>query len=402
MSVTDQGFIRPTLAEMEQEAKDTFTAKFSNGGQDPVSLEPEDFLGALASLIASIRDEINEDAENLYFSIFVSTANGVNLDRVASPSVRQPAKSSTTSALDYIGTNGTIIPSGTIFETDDGRQYTSDTIVIIAGGVGTTSATAAIAGVVGNAPIGAINFIPVPITGLDTVTNSSPAIDGEDIEDDIDFRARAISERAADNTSSLVSVVNAVANVEGVSSVTGFENIEIFIVDGLPAKSINIVVRGGADFDIATTIFNFKSGGIETFGAESEIITAINGQLFTINFDRVVDVNIFAKAVITVNAAYVDATSDDVIRQNILDYVGGVNPQSVESEGVNVGEDVFSWKAEGTLFDVSNPDAIPGLVEAEVLFGLTVGTTTLRILPITNVQKALIDFASIAFDKTVI
>lgn len=401
MSVTDQGFIRPTLEEMEQEAKDNFTAKFSNGGQDPVSLEPEDFLGALASLIASIRDEINEDAENLYFSIFVSTANGVNLDRVASPSVRRPAVPATTSALDYTGTNATIIPAGTVFETDDGRQYTSDFNVTIAGGVGTTSGTAGIAGAVGNAPIGAINFIPAPIAGLDTVTNSVPAVDGEDIEDDTDFRTRAISERAADNTSSLVSIVNTVANVDDVSSVTGFENVENFIVDGLPAKSINIVVRGGTDVDIATAIFN-KAGGIETFGAESEIITAINGQLFTINFDRVVDVNIFAKAVITVNAAYIDATSDDVIRQNILDYVGGVNPQSVESDGVNVGEDVFSWKAEGTLFDVDDPNAIPGLVEAEVLFGLTAPTTTLRILTITNVQKALIDFASIAFDKTVV
>lgn len=57
--------------------------------------------------------------------------------------------------------------------------------------------------------------------------------------------------------------------------------------DGVPAHSINAIVLGGSDQDIATTIQKkIVGGGCGTFGSESATLTNYRGRDRVINFDR--------------------------------------------------------------------------------------------------------------------
>jgi len=165
----------------------------------------------LSVINAGALDTVWQAIENVYYSLFILTADGVQLDRAASPTLRRAAtKSGATVA--FVGDPTTIIASGSLFETEDKRQYAlvSD-VTLDAYGEGSGEVQAVVAGVAGNAPIGAISFIPTFISGLDTVSNTTAATDGLDIESDADFRERLLTDREADRTSSLQAIVDAVA-----------------------------------------------------------------------------------------------------------------------------------------------------------------------------------------------
>lgn len=393
--VTNQGFERPTIDELETQIQQNFLSKFSDGGINNPSFEPGAFLGALSSIIASIKDDLYQIAEDSYYALFISTASGVSLDRVAAPTVRINAKKAVAD-IDLTGTPTTIISPGTEFETEDGTKYSLDNEITLDGfGDGSDTVTALIAGISGNAPIGAIKFIPVPVAGLDTTTNPLPATGGAPIETDSNFRIRAIAERTADRTSSLFAIVNRVLEVSGVISTKGFENTENFIVDSRPASSFEMVVRGGADLDIATAIFTAKPAGMESFGTISTPVTAPDGTIHNIEFSRVTQISINVEVTVETNIAYVSVTAQPLIRQRVLDYIGGVNPALVESPGVDIAEDIFAWKCEGSIFELSDPDAIPGIENVTVLLAINPAAPSLTKIVIDDTEEAFTDFANI-------
>lgn len=261
--ITAAGFQRPTRAELLAIVKQKFIDKFTKvvGGITYVpSLEPEDEKGAEAEILTDIYDAAYQLAEALYYAKFISTATGTQLDRAAAPTLRREATQAGTT-LDFTGDVGTPVVSGSIFETEDKRQYaTTVTVVLDEYGLGEAPALAVVAGVAGNAPIGAVTFIPVFISGLLTVTNSAPATNGLDIEDDATFKARVLIDRGADKTSSLQAIEDAVAAVDNVSAVKGFENTgNSTDGDGLPPGAVEIVTRGGDDTEIAEAI-GYKLG----------------------------------------------------------------------------------------------------------------------------------------------
>lgn len=397
--ITDNGFIRPTLSELETQIKTNFKNKFGIGDNTP-ALEPEEFLGALSSILASVKSDLYEILEDTYYAQFLTTAEGVALDRQATPTTRR-GETQAEVVLKLTGTPTTNIPSGTVFETEDSRQYvTQEAVVIDAYGEVEVDALAAIAGIVGNSPIGAIRFIPTPISGLTSVTNEAPAQNGLNTETDADFRTRAINERSADRTSSLLAIVNRVLEINNVSDAIGIENTtDDYDSDNRPPGSVEISVRGGTDNDIAQVILDTKSAGVETFGTEEVILLDQSGNSKSIFFSRVTDVAIFVLVNITTNLNYVDA-NDNFIKQRILDYIGGVNPDSETSLGLGIGEDVLAWKAEASLFELDNRDAILGIDDVEVLIGVDENYIDQMSIDISNVEEAFTDFANIEINKT--
>lgn len=399
--VTDLGFIRPTLDEIEAEIQADFVAKFSDGGENNPDLEPESFLGALSSILAEIKNDLYEIAENEYFSLFLTTASGIALDRMAPSTIRIDAIKAITD-VDLEGDVLVVVPANTFFETEDGIQYATDEEVTLDGvtGLATVGVTAVVAGVTGNAPIGAIRFIPVPVSDLNgdlnTVTNSAPATGGAPIETDSSFRERAIEDQAADRTSSLPAIRNRILEVPGVTSVIGFENNLNIVVDGRPSKSFEMVVRGGNDLAIATAIFNSKAAGMLTFGTETEIVIDNAGDPHSINFSRITQVSISVEITLVTNVNYNPVTAEPEIRQRVLDYIGGVNPDTIESEGVQPAEDIFAWKIAGTLFELDDPDGIPGIEEQPVvLISKTPAAPSLDKIVIADTEEAFTDFSEI-------
>lgn len=396
MGLTDNGFERDTLEELNQEAKDNFIATF----EDPInnkipSVLPDSFFGLLSGIIAKMREQIQESIEEVYFAFFISTATGVSLDRAVEPTERDAEKKAEVT-LKFFGTPGQEILGGTIAETAEKVQFLTDSTVNIGGGGDVEiNAIADIAGTAGNVSDDTIIFLPVPIGGVDSVTNELQSVGGEGVESDPDLRQKAIDERNAGRTSSLQAIVNRVKAVENVSTAVGAENTGTVVDgDGRPPGSVEITARGGDDTDIANAILNSKAAGVETFGTESVVVVDSSGNNVTINFSRATLIEIFVKVDLTTNVAY-DNAQDDVIRQLILDYIGGINPDLEESRGLDIGDDVFAWKVQGTLFDTNNPNPLIGIDSVVVKVGLSAGSQTLETIAITSSEEAITDFDKI-------
>ena len=228
------------------------------------------------------------------------------------------------------------------------------------------------------------------------MTNSSQSIGGEEVESDADFRTRAINERSVGRTSSLQSIINNVLTVDDVTDVIGFENnTNVTDGQGRPAGSVEIIARGGTDQAVGEAIFARVAGGISTFGSTSINVTDANGDNQVINFNRVTLVNIFVQVNLTTNTNYVAAQHDDLVKQAILDYIGGINPESDESLGAGISEDILAWKAQASLFELSSRDAIPGITDVTVLFGLTASPVDQPSIAIAPTEEATTQFADI-------
>lgn len=393
--ITALGFQRPSFEEILEDIQDNFTGKFNDGGANSPSLEPEDILGALSNILATSIDNLYRVAEDTYYGRYLTTATGVSLDRTAAPTVRRPAIKAETHLV-FTGDPTTVIGISLEYETELGVRYILKAPVTLdGGGDGDGDAIAVVAGTAGNTAIGAIRFITVPLTGLDTVTNDTIATGGLEIESDDDFRVRAISDREADLTSSLPAIVNRVLEISGVGAAIGFENTENVIVDGRPPGSVEIVVRGGADADIALVIFNTKAAGVETHGTESEVVIDEAGNSHTIEFSRVTDIETWVEVTLVTNGDYNPSVSNDIIRQRILDYIGGVNPDTVTSPGANIAENIFSWKCEAVAFELNSPDAIPGIESISVLIDTVASPIDETEIVIAATEEAFTSFGNI-------
>ena len=93
-----------------------------------------------------------------------------------------------------------------------------------------------------------------------------------------------------------------VLEVEGVQQAFVFENVTLATdSDGLPPKSFEVVVEGGADQDIADTIFLHKPAGIETFGTTSLSVLDTQGFNHTVKLSRPTTLQMFVDVTVTTN-----------------------------------------------------------------------------------------------------
>lgn len=92
------------------------------------------------------------------------------------------------------GTNGAVIPAGTVFKRADGAAYAVETEVTIAAGTAIVTIVAEVAGQAGNADAGSALTLDSPIAGVNaaaTVT-AGALTGGADVEDDDSLRARLL------------------------------------------------------------------------------------------------------------------------------------------------------------------------------------------------------------------
>lgn len=104
-----------------------------------------------------------------------------------------------TATVQFTGTPGTIIPTGTVLATEasgGGSSIEYATLELCSIGVDGTvdvAVQAVEAGIEGNVNIGAITLMSSPIDGVVAVTNTEAATGGTDEEEDDDYRERIIS-----------------------------------------------------------------------------------------------------------------------------------------------------------------------------------------------------------------
>ena len=126
------------------------------------------------------------------------------------------------------------------------------------------------------------------ITGFTSVTNILDPVYGRLQETDIELRQSYLIKSALRSNTMIGSIVaELLNNVPNVESASGYENASNATDErGLPPHSIEIIVEGGVEEEVASAILRRKAGGIQTYGSISVDIPGDNGDPVTVSFNR--------------------------------------------------------------------------------------------------------------------
>ena len=149
----------------------------------------------------------------------------------------------------------------------------------------------------GNTDAGTITIVTNPKTGITSVSNAASFEGGRNTETDDEFRARYYVSTDFAGGVNLDAIIAAIyENVEAVIAVTGEENdTDETNASGLPPHSIELVVYGGLDEEIAKSNHRRKGAGIQTYGNVTVPVVDAAGNIKNICFSRPAPVNVWVK-----------------------------------------------------------------------------------------------------------
>ncbi|QRD99655.1 baseplate J-family protein [Halorubrum virus VOLN27B] len=356
------------------------------------------FYRPIARRLAQAQNDIGLVLE----STQIDNAEGSALDLLTAliGVTRQPAvrsRGEVTFSRDSVAEMDYHIPAGTEVQTrsDPPIEYATTEGAVIEKGTKSTTAPIIAVEPGSNANVGAnsITALPVPLAGIQSVTNEENTTGGENRESDENLRERAKDELAEGSSATGPALVSAVQGVEGVTSVS------ILINDtkedngrghNLPANSGELVVTGGDDEDIAQTILETKGmdstlvAGVNGVGVEGTLAELPNGQKHPIDFSRANPVTIYIEADVQVDSTYEDDTE---ILNNIIKYVGGKTTDGFEKDGqLGVTDDVLYGEIEYRIRE------IPGVYDVTSLkIGRTDPPTETANISIGSMEEAHTD-----------
>lgn len=152
---------------------------------------------------------------------------------------------------------------------------------------------------------GLLTVIDSPVSGWNGVDNLTTATAGSDIETDTALRKRRKETLSNTATATIDAIFSNLINLDDVTKVKVYENFTNSTdANGIPAKSVYAVVKGGTQQEIAETLFNTRAGGINMHGSTTVAYVASNGQNFNINYDIPTDVPIYIDMTLTTDTSF--------------------------------------------------------------------------------------------------
>lgn len=130
----------------------------------------------------------------------------------------------------------------------------------------TPQAYAAVATGAIEAPAGTLIHIETPLSGLSAVTNFLDGVVGRDVEADDAARVRR-QDTLSTGSSQIAAMLSQLNRIVGVTLARVYENInDNPDAESRPGHSVEALVIGGADADIAAVVWATRSAGIKPFG----------------------------------------------------------------------------------------------------------------------------------------
>lgn len=303
----------------------------------------------LLSVFAAKLFDVMQLAELNYNNRSPATASGAALDTLVAINglQRQPATAST-ATVTLTGTAGAVISRGAVQQVSTGYLWSLPASVTI-GSDGTAEALATCQQLGPTIAVpGDLSIIATPTAGWVSVTNAAAADLGRAVETDAELRARQAQSVANPSQTIIESLQGGIASLPGVSLVKVYQNdTNETDSNGLPPHSIEAVVEGGEDYDIAYQINLRKDDGVSTNGTESETVVDTMGQSHTINFSRPTQTPIYVSMTIKPLVGY---KGSDSIKAAVAAYINALG----------IGEDVYAAAimvaAMQTMTSISAPE----------------------------------------------
>ena len=148
---------------------------------------------------------------------------------------------------------------------------------------------------------GVITQIVTTVDGWTACSNDITPIKGRLTQTDTEARTSYTNRVASRGTGTVASIVSLLySDVEGVTFAAGYENYnDTTDAAGRPPHSIEIVVQGGTDEDVATILWKIKAGGIRAYGKHYAYATDVNGNRQYLEFTRVNDIYLLLSITVT-------------------------------------------------------------------------------------------------------
>jgi uncharacterized phage protein gp47/JayE len=346
--LTEKGFNRPNyttlLNALEYKARELYG--------DSINLTVRSPLGLFLRIIAWVWNILWACLEDIYNSRFVDTAAGTSLYSIGRNIGMQLLPEGKASGyITVSGTAGTRVPAGFLVSTNGGLQYVVTSAVTI-GSEGSVLAVikAVKTGTEYNTDAGTVRMIvnPSSVSGITSVYNKAEVTGGREKETDIDFRDRyykSVDYAGGVNADAIrASLLN---DVEGVSSAYIYENDQDVFdeIYNLPAHSMEAVVYGGLDEEVAQAIYARRAAGIQTLGSSEVDVLTASGQTMKIRFSRPSPKRIWVR--ITSLKTTKEFSGNVAIKEALLEYIGDST-----SGGLNIGVSVVYIKLPGIINSV--------------------------------------------------
>lgn len=382
--LTPQGFKRKTYPDILESMKARARAFF---GED-VNLSDKSPLGLFIQSITWEYARLWEEAEKVYYSGYIDSAEGVSLDGVAKyAAATRKGPQYATGYILAIGDEGTEVTPAFIAGTKNKVYFKPDATYTLEAEPTRVNIICLDTGKEGNVPAETITEIITPLAGLESITNPEPTTDGQDTEVDPEFRDRYYRSLAAGGSSTSAAVEAALLEIPTVKDVKVEENDTMEIVNGLPPKCIAPYVFGGDDAEVAQTILQAKAGGIQSYGTTQIEAIDTRGYRHLVGFTRPASKDIYVKVTITKNVQY-PADGDTQVRTAIIKYIGGRGIDGAEYKGLGLGQDVVLNK----IIMAINIYGVDDLVIELSTDGIEYNATN---IPISKMEIANTDFEKV-------
>lgn len=171
-----------------------------------------------------------------------------------------------------------------------------------------------------NAAAGALATIETPVTGWLTVTNLSGAVVGNALETDSSLRLKRAEELASSGNATADAIRANILALDGVTSCRVFYNDTDAVVDTIPPHSVEVLVLGGDDQEIADEVFASVAAGIGYSGNQTDTVVDSNGVSHTVKWSRPVEVPIFARLDVVKYATTFPSDGSDQIKAAVVAY----------------------------------------------------------------------------------
>jgi uncharacterized phage protein gp47/JayE len=349
--VTPQGFVIKTLSEIQTEKRAQLDAAFPEFELD---YSPFSYFGLVPLGIDAQREYDHwQKMEEVYYSFWIDTSEGVTLDRVvALRGVARIGEVQSIVDLVFTGEEGASIPVSTFCETSANVQFVTTQSGTISGGTATVTARAVVAGVDGNVAPDTIQSIITVVPNITAVNNPSSATGGRGVETDAELRARYKLPNSSGG-SSAPAIQAVFLSLEGVITAIVFENNTDVTVGVLTPHSIRVIVEGATEAQISSTLLSYKPAGIETIGANVINTVDNEGTARTFRYDTPTDVDIYCDSEFTIDTTSPGSPADpaawlstygDQAKENIIEAIGGTGLTAIEYPGGGISADVEVWK----------------------------------------------------------
>lgn len=383
--LTVDGFEPKALQTILQEMQDAVHA----GVSPTLDLSSRSLLGQLLGVTASQIAQVWEACSDTYAARDLEQAAGAALAELcANNNVLRRAATFSTVLVDLDLDAGTYAAGALVAHVSGSPESRFSNDAEITGHPGGPLAsvpfTAEEAGEV-RANAGTLTVIADPIVGFNSVTNPAEAVLGLAEEKDADLRLRYFQTLGQAGSRTLPALLARVRAVAGVTYVQVFENDTDDVVDGMPPHSVEVLVLGGTDADVAQAIYDVKADGVQAYGTTEVPVVDSQGESHTIGLTRPTDVDLEIVVNLTaVAGAFAGATA---VKQALTDWF------DLEQA---IGHDVIRSRMESVVLSV------PGTVDAAVLIDAVGGTPVSASYVIGTREIARLDQPDITVNVTLL